>query len=244
MFITLYKDAITQKWGGENKKEIWKEYEVNANVGLLSYSGDVSKYDKKPIKKIEFESGPGCGLVVTKHFLPKFSLSGQIIHGNFRGSVRKQTFSTEILEFNFHVRADLIKLFQTEGRHRVIIAPYLGIGQFYFNTTTTYSNIETTRIDNYNTGVPEFLYFLGAGLLYKLPANLSLTGDFSIRQCRNDKLDNFYRGSDFDFYSYLSIGISYKIHSILREPIKNKARLAHEETYFSNRKNLKVFQKE
>ena len=54
-----------------------------------------------------------------------------------------------------------------------------------------------------------------------------------MRQCRNDRLDDYVKNDDFDYYSYLSIGISYYINTFKKAPLKNKARLANNNFLFN-----------
>jgi hypothetical protein len=77
------------------------------------------------------------------------------------------------------------------------------------------------------------VYFFGGGFYYNINDNTGITLDLSIRQCQNDKLDNEYKNNNYDYYSYLGIGIIYYLQSFKRGPVKNKARIAH------NNKKLK-----
>lgn len=234
--------ASPQEWGGERNNRVWRLVSINANVGTLSYFGDMSKYDKHPINKLKYESGPAYGIIITKYFYNKIGISGQMLYGNLRGSGKNQTFTTQILEYNLHVRTELLKLAFPDRQYRIGISPYIGIGQFYFKSTSTYLSNETYTVKEYKSRVPEFIYFFGAGLSYKMPHNLALTADFSLKQCQNDKLDNYIGFQNYDYYTYLSIGISYRINSIIREPMKNKARLANNEPYHGKRKLNRGFQ--
>ncbi|MEZ5082741.1 MAG: hypothetical protein R2750_04755 [Bacteroidales bacterium] len=240
LIITTNKEATSQEWGGEKKNSIWRGVSINTNVGALSYFGDVSKFDKKPINKLKYESGPAFSIFVTKNFQNKFGISAQLLHGKFNGGFRNYTFKTQLLEFNLNIRTELLSIILHNKKFNIGISPYMGFGQFYFKTLTTKYNNEALVSNSYNTGIPEFVFFIGGELSYKLPKNIALTGDFSVRQCQSDKLDNYIQDKSFDFYSYLSMGISYRISNIALEPMKNKARLAHNEPYHSKRKYQKA----
>jgi len=233
--------VAAQKWGGEQPPGIWKRYSVNANVGLLSYFGDLSYYDTDPVNKLKNESRPAFSVILTKHILNHFGISGQILYGQLEGSNSTQHFHTKILEYNLHLRAELVGLIFTKKEHRIGFSPYAGVGQFVFNTHTTSFRNELVTSDDIRSRVPEFVYFAGAGISYKLPANFSVTADMSIRQCRNDKLDGLVKNDNFDYYSYLQVGVTYRIQSIARQPLKNKARLAHNEQFLSHRKRIRSY---
>ena len=86
---------------------------------------------------------------------------------------------------------------------------------------------------NNDSRVPEFVYFFGGGFYYNLSDNFGVTADLSIRRCQNDKLDVEDKNGDFDYYSYLGVGIIYYLQGFKKAPVKNKARIAH------NNKRLK-----
>ena len=241
ILLLLSLSTMSQKWGGDTKGGFWKLYSINANAGVLSYFGDLSQYDADPVNKLKHESQPAFSLIATKHILNKFGLSGQVLFGKLEGSNVKQHFSTNILEYNLHLRTDLVRLIFAKKEHRVGFSPYAGIGQFIFTTRSTSYGNELVTTDEIRSRVPEFVYFAGAGLSCKMPYNLALTADLSLRQCRNDKLDGLVKNDNFDYYSYLNAGVTYNINSIIRQPVKNKARLAHNEPFLSHKKRIRGY---
>ena len=239
LFIKVFVQA--QKWGGDYKGGIWRMYSINANAGVMSYFGDLSQYDTDLLNKLRHESRPSFGFTVTKDIRNLFGISGQVLCGQLQGSNARQNFTSNILEYNLHLRTELIHLIFRQKEHRIGFSPYAGIGQFIFRTeTTTYSN-ELTDRKEISSRVPEFVYFAGAGLSYKLPHELALTADLGLRQCRNDKLDGLVKNDNFDYYTYLSVGLTYHISSISRHPLKNKARLAHNERFLAHRKRVRAY---
>lgn len=236
---TLLVPLNAQKWGGESGGRLWKLYSVNASTGFLSYYGDLSQHDASPLDKLKYESRPAVGLTMTKHFFNAFGVSGQLMLGQLHGSNSNEEFNASILEYNLHLRADLVGLIFSAREHRLGFSPYAGMGQFIFKTRTTTFGMEMENTSEVRSRVPEFVYFAGATLSCKLPANLAVTADLSLRQCRNDKLDGLVKNDDFDYYSYMSFGLTYRINSIVRQPVKNKARLAHNEPFLSNKKRIR-----
>jgi hypothetical protein len=241
LLLAIAFHSAAQKWEGDRKVGLWKLYSINANAGFLSYFGDLSQYDTDPLNKLKHESNPAFSVIVTKHILNKFGISGQILYGRLEGSNPQQQFNTSILEYNLHVRTDLVNLVFSGKEHRIGFSPYAGIGQFIFTTQTTSYRNELATTSEIRSRVPEFVYFAGAGLSCKLPHNLAATADLSLRQCRNDKLDGLVKNDNYDYYSYLNLGLTYRISSIARQPLKNKARLAHNEQFLSHKKRIRNY---
>lgn len=241
LLLAIAFHSVAQKWEGDRKVGLWKLYSINANAGVLSYFGDLSQYDTDPLNKLKHESNPAFSVIVTKHILDKFGISGQILYGKLEGSNPQQQFNTSIFEYNLHIRTDLVNLIFSGKEHRIGFSPYAGIGQFIFNTQTTSYRDELATTSEIRSRVPEFVYFAGAGMSCKLPYNLAATADLSLRQCRNDKLDGLVKNDNFDYYSYLNLGLTYRISSITRQPLKNKARLAHNEHFLSHKKRIRNY---
>jgi hypothetical protein len=203
--------GYAQSWGGYKKENtFWHNWSFNANLGVTSFFGDLSKYDTDPYKKITLESGPACGGILTRHLSPKFSLAGQLLAGKLKGSnYLGSSFESSFIEYSFQGRIDILNLIWPNRISRFGVIAYTGIGQFLFNTTKSVLIDDVMEKSVNSTGVPEFVYIFGSGLYYKINPEYSITLDLSIRQTQNDKLDNYVKNSANDYYSHLSIGISY-----------------------------------
>ncbi len=241
MLILWSSQALAQKWGGDLNGGVWRMYSVSVNAGVMSYFGDLSIYDSDPLNKLRYESRPAFGVIATKEVLNAFGISGQVLYGQLEGGTERQDFSSRILEYNLHLRSDLVRLIFRSREHRLGFTPYAGIGQFIFRTRTTTFSDEQAQKKEVSSRVPEFVYFAGAGLSYRLPRNLALSADMGLRQCRNDKLDGLVKNDNFDYYTYLSAGLTYHIGSIARQPLKNKSRLAHSETFLPKKKRIRYY---
>jgi hypothetical protein len=204
-----------QSWGGYKKENtFWQNWSFNANLGVTSFFGDLSKYDTDPFKKITHESGPAYGGILTRHLSPKFSLAGQLLAGNLKGSnYLGSSFESSFIEYNFQGRFDILNIIWPSTISRFGVIAYGGIGQFLFNTTKSVLIDDGMEKSVNNTGVPEFVYIFGAGLYYKITPEYSITLDLAIRQTQNDKLDNYIKNSANDYYSHLSIGFSYNLEN-------------------------------
>ena len=198
------------------------DWSVDLNAGITSYYGDLSQYDETFFQKLLFEGKPAFSLKATKHIMHKFGLSGQIIYGGFKSDYKAgHEFNTRLFEYNFQASADILNLLDNNNKRSFGVAIYVGVGQFVFRTTGGLSSGEqgTPRVQN--SGVPEFVYFFGSTYYYKLSRHFNLTVDLSIRQVQNDNLDNYIAHGDFDYYSYLSLGVSFSIDN-LKTPFKNE----------------------
>jgi hypothetical protein len=193
----------------------WYNWSVDLNAGLTTYYGDLSQYDLSVLNKLLYESKPAFGLKVTKHIKHKFGLSGQLIYGGFKSDYKPgHVFETRLFEYNVQASADVLNLFNNDNKRDFGLTVYVGAGQFLFRTTGIkgIGEDETTRIQN--SGVPEFVYFFGSSYYHKISQRFNLTVDLSIRQAQNDNLDNYIAHGDFDYYSYLSVGISFLIDNL------------------------------
>jgi hypothetical protein len=203
--------GYAQSWGGYKKENtFWHNWSFNANLGVTSFFGDLSKYDTDPYKKITRESGPAYGGILTRHLSPKFSLAGQLLAGKLKGSnYLGSSFESSFIEYSFQGRIDILNIIWPNTISRFGVIAYAGIGQFLFNTTKSVIIDDVMEKSVNNTGVPEFVYIFGSGLYYKINPEYSITLDLAIRQTQNDKLDMYIKNSANDYYSHLSIGISY-----------------------------------
>lgn len=228
LLILLPFFGSTQEWGGEKPNGFWDHWSVNANAGLTSYFGDLSYHDTDITGKLSNESGSAGGFLITKHISKMFGLSGQLLFGNLKGGDNKSTsFETKIVEYNLQIKLDFIRLFMPERNPKFGIEGFAGIGQMWFKSTQYKYNVDNPTSQTHNSRVPELVYFVGAGMHYHFVEGFAITSSISLRQLQNDKLDNLVKNSNNDYYSYISIGLTYYFDSFRSRPIKNKARLAH-----------------
>ncbi|MEZ5084525.1 MAG: hypothetical protein R2750_13940 [Bacteroidales bacterium] len=216
------------------KKPALKNWEINLNGGVFSYFGDISGFDNNFIEKLNQESNFASGLIISKNISQEIKLSGQIIFGKLKGRNNNQSISSEVFEYNFHVRFDVLKIANVKKLSKWRFDLYGGLGNFLFNTTR-YEYIEgETKEYNTKARVPEFLYLMGTSLSYDIFEKMAISVDFSLRQCQNDKIDNLVANNDFDYYSYLNIGITYKIFR-LNKDLDSRAKYSH---YSGNGKSV------
>ncbi len=213
--LLIPQAAEAQSWGGKRKSGLADNWSINLNAGLTSFFGDLSKFDSEIMEKLTKESGPAFSGILTKEiFNSKLGVSGQLLYGTLKGENNSMvSFEATIIEYNAHIRFHLVNLISPNNRSKMGIDMYGGIGQFLFKTTQyDYRNNENkTKIKD--TKTPEFVYFFGAGLAYEAIRNISITVDIAMRQARNDYLDDFVKNNNNDYYSYISLGLTYHIDS-------------------------------
>jgi hypothetical protein len=198
---------VCPSFGFEKKDWNWS---LNIGAGFTSYFGDVSYYDVDGWKKITKESGPATDIFLTYYFNDWAGISGQVIIGRIQGGNNADNiFRTELFTYNLIGELDLIKLSFPESDFKFGIRPFAGIGQMLFDCFKfRYENDITTTVVT-KSRVPEFVFFFGEEIYYKLNYNIALISRLSIHQLQNDKLDNLVMHNDFDYYSFFSIGMSY-----------------------------------
>ena len=217
-----------QKWGGLPGSKFWNNWSINANVGLTSYFGDLSYYDSDVIEKLSSESGLAYGANLTKDLTNWLGLSGQIFYGNLKGGNERITFKTELLEYNLKAKIYFINMFWPDNRSNFEIILNAGIGQLLFNATTFEYNEGGPIINEHKTSVPEFVYSFGGGIFYNVTERIGITADLNLHQLQNDKLDNYVKNDDFDYYTYFSVGLTYYFSGTFKKaPRSSAARIAH-----------------
>ncbi|MCF8367745.1 MAG: porin family protein [Bacteroidales bacterium] len=214
--------ANPSRWSGEQKQTFWLNWKAGVGLGYSSYFGDLSRYDNNFIKKIQLESDLLGSFRLSKRINKSFSASGELMYGGFESDNNDQkAFKTRIFEYNLQLRWHLIKTITGNDNSPIGLDLYVGAGQFFFNSTQ-YSFMEGNEMKNIkSTDIPEFVFITGGSLSFKISRTIDLIADFAIRQAQNDKLDNLVKNDDYDYYSTVSIGLSYSIQNLLN-PFENR----------------------
>lgn len=220
--VLVPQSLDAQSWGGKRSAGFLDSWAINANVGLTSFFGDLSTFDTEISKKITQESGPAYGLIATKYILgDKIGFSGQLLFGSFKGAntTNSINFESKFSEYNLHARFNLINIFSPYNMSKMGLELMGGLGQFTFKTTQYDRSKEDLQVNIEDTGTPEFVYFFGAGLFYKVTDKIRITADFSMRQAGNDKLDDLTKNDNNDYYSFVSVGLTYYIYSFKKASV-------------------------
>lgn len=231
--MIIIQPVLSQNWEGSRKTGLWERWAFTVNGGYSSYYGDLSIYDSDISNKIMRESGPAYGAIVSKYLNNIVGISGQILIGNLKGAKENYSFSTDITEYNLQLRINFINLFNNRRDHKFGILGYAGIGQFFYSVRIK-KDMEGILISNkYTSAVPEFVVFAGGGVHYIIGKNFSMSANLSLRQCQNDELDGYKHKRDNDYYSYMSMGLTYYIPSFVKHPLRNRARIANSNFKFT-----------
>jgi len=211
--------SVSQRYSRVKSNNTYKNWAFEAQVGVVSYFGDLSIYDDDIVNKLSQESGPAFGGAISKYFGDYFGLGGELIYGQLKAQKNEQTFNTTIIEYNGQAFLDVLNIFVRERKLNFGILLYAGLGNILFT-----ANYKNDQIDTeYRTSVPEFLYFVGGKVVYHPTLNLRVSLSASLRQLQNDNLDATTRNSDFDYYSYVNLGLAYKLNKKVKR--KGNSRL-------------------
>jgi hypothetical protein len=215
IFVQNAYSSGPDEWSGPKERVLLQNWSVNLNIGFTSYFGDLSQYDLSAINKLRYESKPAYGIKLTKYIRNIFGISGQLIYGGFKSDYRPEhSFETRLLEYSLQAGLDVINLIIPRNTLNYGLEIYVGTGQFIFQTSR-FVNFDGQQTPNaISTGVPEFVYFFGGELYFKVSDRIRITADLSIRQAQNDNIDKYLANGDFDYYSLLSFGITYSIGRI------------------------------
>lgn len=202
--------ANVHGWSGSPSGKFWNDWALTVNLGLTSFYGDLSIYDNELLKKMQLESKPAFGFLITKYFTRGLGISGQFLYGGLKGSNNQGiSFNTSLIEYNAQLRLDLLNLFVKRNNTGLGIIAFGGIGHMIFQTDKVIYVGEQVNSYSHQAKTPEFVYFAGAGLEYVISERFNIGIDAGFRQGQNDRLDNEVVNSDFDYYSYISVGLTY-----------------------------------
>ncbi len=194
-----------------------KNWSINVNGGQTSFFGELSLYDDELSEKLSKEGAWAYGFILSRQMTPVFGLSGQLLWGSLKGANTRSQFRAEIMEYTLNTTINFVNLLIPENDARFFLYGKLGFGQFQFNSKLVFDDPEEP--DKYvESESPEFLYLLGGGAFYKFNHAFEVNIEATARLVNNDKLDgtNNNKG-DNDYYSYISLGVTYKINNKPRD---------------------------
>jgi hypothetical protein len=232
IFITT--SCYSQKWGGNVPVVQITNWSVNINGGMTSYFGDLSLSDLNVGNKLKQESGPAMSIILTRNiYRDAIGLSGQVIAGKIEGRKENISFTSNLVEYNLHARVDFVRLFMSRKYNAFGVVGYAGGGQFLFSTKKVENYDGLLKTSTQDTEVPEFVIFFGGGVYYKINSNFGITADLSLHQCQNDRLDDYVKNDNYDYFTYLSLGFSYYINTAT----KSKPAIANSSFLFNSTTN-------
>ncbi len=212
---TMTVSGNFSNWSGEPSKSFWNNWGVAFNGGVTSYFGDLSIYDSDPANKLKHESKPAFGVMLTKYFRDDIGLSGQMLYGGLKGQYNDYlSFDTDFIEYNVQLRVDLLNLILRRNNTGIGLVAFGGIGHLIFNSVKKTYVEGSFKTDTHRASSPEFVYFLGGGVNYNINERFSVNIDAAVRQAQNDRIDNEVRKDNYDFYTFVNVGITYHLHRL------------------------------
>lgn len=193
-----------------------KNWSINANFGRTSFYGDVSLYDYEFTEKIRKEGSWAWGVGISREFLNVFSLHGQFVKGELAGTNSRSHFSSYISEFSANASINLLNLLIPDNQAR--FSPYVkvGMGQFSFQTKLAYNDPDKADVRTKSQS-PEFILLYGGGACFVLSKVFDMNIEYMSRRMENDRIDGISNNNDYEYFSYLSLGLSYRINNRLRD---------------------------
>jgi len=193
-----------------------RDWSVNVNGGRTSFFGELSLYDDELTKKLSKEGAWGYGFLIARKISPVFDVSYQMIWGELNGSNSSSRFESKIKEWSLNTTINLVNLLMPDNNSHFFFYGKFGAGQLTFNSRLIFN--DTEKEDKFfSSESPEFLYLLGGGAYYKINHAFDVNIEATARFMKNDKLDGSSRKDDNDYYSYISLGITYKINNKPRD---------------------------
>ena len=218
LILLIQGNAFGQYRKASPKMQGWmKNWSININGGKTTFFGDVSLYDDEFSEKLRKESSWAYGFILSRQMSPVIGLSGQMIFGSLVGTNSKSRFEADIMEYSFSMTFNLLNILIPKNDAHFF--PYIkaGMGQFKYKSTLSYNdpNLDDRVVD---TDSPEFMYIFGAGAYYKTNHTFDINLEITSRLIYNDRLDGTKSNKDYDYYAYLSLGLTYKINNKPRDP--------------------------
>jgi hypothetical protein len=193
-----------------------KNWSVNASFGRTSFFGDVSLYDYEFTEKIRKEGSWAWGAGVSREFFKIIGLHGQYMNGELAGTNSRSHFSSYISELSVNISLNLLNMLIPDNQARFF--PYVkgGLGQFSFQTKLVYNDPDVADVRTKSQS-PEFILLYGGGARFLLNNSFDLNIEYMSRRMENDRIDGITNNNDFEYFSYLSMGFSYKINNQPRD---------------------------
>ncbi|GAB4313484.1 MAG: hypothetical protein Kow00127_04560 [Bacteroidales bacterium] len=196
--------------------QLLKHWELNVNGGRTSFFGEVSLYDHEFNEKMRKEGSWAFGAELGRKMTPVIGISVHYLVGQLSGSNSKSEFVSDIKEMGINGSMDLLNMLipgNDAGLHPYVKA---GLGQFTFDTRLHYYDPDKEDITAASK-TPEMILLFGGGIYYRISHSFNVNAEFLGRRMDNDRIDGTTNKKNEDYYSYLSVGITYKINNVPRD---------------------------
>ncbi|OQX78296.1 MAG: hypothetical protein B6D61_05915, partial [Bacteroidetes bacterium 4484_249] len=203
----------------ESKSGFWKGWAINANGGLSLFYGDIENYTFYKATENNSEYSFGFGGMLIKQLSPMFSLRGQLYYGYLSGTKRRahKWFEGDVFESSLNTTLDLTNLILGKKDRFLSAYAMVGIGLAQWRTSLmVHPTNEEIRENGYKGGsgfnerTLEAVIPFGLGLDFRLSNHWDIILEGTLRPVNSDLLDANEGGFQFDFYSYIFTGITYR----------------------------------
>jgi len=116
------------------------------------------------------------------------------------------------MEYTFNANLNFVNLLLPHNNANFFLYCKAGFGQFVFSSELDFKDPEQDDI-SINTGTPELVLNSGIGAFYRISPSFDAMAEGSLKLSSNDKLDGSSNKKDEDYYTYISIGITYRINN-------------------------------
>ncbi|MCD6113095.1 MAG: SPOR domain-containing protein [Bacteroidales bacterium] len=230
--VGIFSTTYSQKYNS-NYKRFFNNWSANVNIGANQFYGDIS--NKNLYDKINEETKLSYGFILTKDLSPYFAIRGQILNGKLystkdkynNGAPANLCFDADVFEYNISGVLNISNLIWRNNLYKKFsVYGVLGFG--FSNWKTTLKNSLTGNVisthgfcgSGPNKRTTEIVGPLGLGINYNIGNNISLNIESTLRTVNSDFLDAAKGGFSYDFYSYTSLGFTYKFNNSYRSSTK------------------------
>ncbi|MBN2175791.1 MAG: hypothetical protein JW731_16800 [Bacteroidales bacterium] len=193
-----------------------KDWSLGVNAGQTAFFGDVSLYDDELSEKLSKEGAWAYGVSLNRQITPVIGLSGQLLVGKLEGSNSRSKFVADIMDYSVNLTLNFVNLLLPDNDAHFFLYGKLGMGQFQFESRLMYDDPDKQDL-LVQPESPEFLYLIGGGASYIINHAFDVNFDGTARMVNNDRLDGTSNKKDKDYYSYISLGFTYKINNRPRD---------------------------
>ncbi len=216
LFLFGYSSYAQYDKPGYKWSNLLKHWSVGMSVGQSSFYGDVSLYDNELSDKLSTEGSWSYGFKLARQLTPVIGIQAQILLGQLKGKNSISNFEANINQFSANATLNFVNLLLPGNDSKFFILAKVGFGQYVFDSRLRFNDPNQADIV-INTGTPEFLFLLGPAIYYKISNSFNLNADLDVQWANNDKLDGTTNNNkDDDYYTYLSVGVTYKINNVNR----------------------------
>ncbi len=165
------------------------------------------------------------GLDVTKFLTHSFAIQGRVLTGSLKGLDEDRPLFQYHTKINYDLslnalfqignvsflsRVPNLALYATIGVGVMKYSPYVSIDGGNTELDGIYSQYtQPYEYDNYKSS-SDLVLPIGMGVKYRVSDKFTITGEYSVRNTKSDKLDGFFKLlSENDHYSTLNFGVAY-----------------------------------